>query len=174
MKDLSSIKNPKQEMAKLVEKVKAAEFYVNSASISSVNFIAIKTAGGPPVIDAWMVENPEDARSHIHIQAFGNKHCGELVVSNIPTQNRILLFGSGKKFDGSALFVQKIEGIYTILYHRDKDGKKDCFRLTSTRDEHIVQIILFLIQDEFQDADVHTIEDALSLLVTSEAVDDHE
>ena len=173
MKDLCSLKNPQKEVAKLVEKVKTAEFFVNSAVVGSINFIAIRTADAPPFIDAWAVENEEDAKAHIHIQAFGSKNCGEMVASNISAQNRILLFGSGKKFDGSALFVQKNEGIYTIVYHSDKDGKHDCFRLTSTRDEHMVQIILFLIQDTFQDADIDTVKDAWKALFAS-GVDNHE
>lgn len=171
MKDLGSIKNPEKEVAKLAAKVKVAEFFMNSAIMGTVNFIAIKTAGAPPFVEAWKVENAEDEKTHIHVQAFGSRHRGEMVISNMPTHDSVLLFGSGKKFDGSALFVQKYGDIYTVVYHRDKDGKKDCFRLTSTRDKYLVQIILFLMEDAFQDADVHAVEDALNLLVASEEED---
>lgn len=171
MKILSSMKNPQQELAKLVEKVKEAEFFLDSGIVGTLNFIAIKAAESPPFVEAWEVENAEDEKTHIHVQAFGSRHRGEMVISNMPTHDSVLLFGSGKKFDGSALFVQKFDDIYTVVYHRDKDGKKDCFRLTSTRDKYLVQIILFLMEDAFQDADVHAVEDALNLLVASEEED---
>ncbi len=167
MKILSSMKKPQEEVKKLVERVKAAEFFVNSATIGTVNFIAIKPAESPPYVDAWEVNNDESAKMHLHIQAFGSKHCGEIVVSNMPTQNQALIFGTGKKYNGSALFVQKYDGIYTIIYNRDEEGKKDYFRLTSTRDENIVQILLYLLQDGFQDADITTVEDSLNFLVAS-------
>ena len=168
MKELGSLKNPKQEVAKLVERVKAAEYFVNSATVGTVNFIAIKTAESPPYVDAWIVKNEEDAKSHPHLQAFGSKNCGEMVVSNMTNQNRILLFGTGKKFNGSALFVQKLDGIYTVVYNRDEDSEKNHFRLTSTRDENIVQILLYLLQDGFQDADITTVGNSLNLLIASE------
>lgn len=154
------------DLEPLKERIAKAKDFIDSNSLGAINLCLFRKEKTAPVLKVWNAPESVFDASPMRVQAFGSFSSGEMLITELADKNiGFTLFGKGNKLKGKALFIQRIDTVYNIVYNNDTDDDKHFFRMTATTDSEIMEILLKFALDCFPEVNPTEVNNAMHLLI---------